>query len=585
MGADRRGKEVERMGYMEEFNFWLQDDYFDGDTKKELLAIRNNKGEIEERFYKELEFGTGGLRGVIGAGTNRMNIYTVRKATQGLANYIIKQGTQKQGVAIAYDSRRMSPEFADVAGLCLAANGIKAYVFESLRPTPELSFALRTLGCTAGIVVTASHNPPEYNGYKVYWEDGAQVTAPRDKEIIGEVKAITDFHSCKTMEKKDAIAAGLYEVIGREIDDKYMVELKKQIIHPDVIREMAEDITIVYTPLCGTGNLPVRRVLSELGFKKVYVVPEQENPDPNFTTLDYPNPEDPKAFTYALRLAKEKDADIVLATDPDADRLGVYAKDTKTGEYVSFTGNMSGMLIAEYILREKTATGTMPENPALVTTIVTTNMTRPITEAYGVKLIEVLTGFKYIGEQIKFFEQTGSNHYVFGLEESYGCLAGTHARDKDALVAVMCLCEVAAYCKKHGKTLWDMMLDVYEKYGYYKESQYTITMKGIDGARQIAEIMDKLRQNPPKAFGSRKVLKFRDYETDRIVDMETGAETKTGLPKSNVLYFELPDDEWCCARPSGTEPKIKFYMGVKGKSLEDAKKQLEQLTEDVKAEL
>ena len=573
------------MGFMEEFNFWLNDDYFDQDTKNELLAIRNNEGEIEERFYKELEFGTGGLRGVIGAGTNRMNIYTVRKATQGLANFILKQGTQDKGVAIAYDSRRMSPEFADVAGLCLAANGIRAYVFDSLRPTPELSFALRTLRCTAGIVVTASHNPPEYNGYKVYWEDGAQVTAPRDKQIIDEVKAIKDFHACKTMEKDAAIAAGLYQVIGSEIDDKYMVELKKQIIHPDVIQQMAEDIKIVYTPLCGTGNLPVRRVLAELGFKNVYVVPEQENPDPDFTTLDYPNPEDPKAFTYALRLAKEKNADIVLATDPDADRLGVYAKDTKTGEYVPFTGNMSGMLIAEYILRERTATGTMPENPALVTTIVTTNMTKPITAAYGVKLIEVLTGFKFIGEQIKLFEQTGSNNYVFGLEESYGCLAGTHARDKDAIVAVMCLCEVAAYCKKQGKTLWDMMLDVYEKYGYFKEGQYTITMKGIDGAKQIAEIMDKLRQNPPRTFGTRKVLKFRDYEADRIVDMETGAETKTGLPKSNVLYFELPDDEWCCARPSGTEPKIKFYMGVKGSSLEDAKSRLEQLTEDVKAEL
>ena len=573
------------MSFMEEFNFWLEDDYFDQATKNELMAIRDNQGEIEERFYKELEFGTGGLRGIIGVGTNRMNIYTVRKATQGLANFILKQGTQAKGVAIAYDSRRMSPEFADVAGLCLAANGIKAYVFESLRPTPELSFALRTLGCTAGIVVTASHNPPEYNGYKVYLDDGAQVTSPKDVQIIDEVKAIRDYHDCKTMDKEAAMAAGLYQVIGKEIDDKYMVELKKQIIHPDVIREMAEDIKIVYTPLCGTGNLPVRRVLSELGFKNVYVVPEQENPDPNFTTLDYPNPEDPKAFTYALRLAKEKDADIVLATDPDADRLGVYAKDTKTGEYVSFTGNMSGMLIAEYILRERTATGTMPANPALVTTIVTTNMTRPITAAYDVKMIEVLTGFKFIGEQIKLFEQTGCNNYVFGLEESYGCLAGTHARDKDAIVAVMCLCEVAAYCKKHGKTLWDMMLETYEKYGYYKEGQYTITMKGIDGARQIAEIMDKLRQNPPKSFGERKVLKFRDYQTDRIVDMETGAETTTGLPKSNVLYFELPDDEWCCARPSGTEPKIKFYMGVKGSNLEDAKARLEKLTEDLKAEL
>ncbi len=571
------------MGYMEEFKFWLEDDYFDAATKAELAEIADNEKEIEDRFYRELEFGTGGLRGVIGAGTNRINIYTVRKATQGLANYILKQGTQEKGVAIAYDSRFMSPEFADEAALCLAANGIKAYVFDALRPTPELSFALRTLGCTAGIVVTASHNPPEYNGYKVYWEDGAQITAPKDKEIITEVKAITDYHTVKTMDKDAAMAAGLYVVIGKEIDDAYMVELKKQVIHPEIIEEVAEDIKIVYTPLCGTGNVPVRRVLKELGFKNVYVVPEQENPDPKFTTLEYPNPEDPKAFTYALALAKEKDADIILATDPDADRLGVYAKDAKTGEYVAFTGNMSGMLIAEYLLSEKAKTNTMPENPAMVTTIVTTNMTFPITERYGVKLIEVLTGFKFIGEQIKFFEQTGSNNYVFGLEESYGCLAGTHARDKDAIVAVMCLCEVAAYCKKNNKTLWDMMLEMYEAYGYFKETQYTITLKGIDGSKQIAAIMDKLRQNPPKAIGDAKVLRFRDYLEDRIVDMETGAETKTGLPSSNVLYFELPNNCWCCARPSGTEPKIKFYMGVVGNSLDDADKKVVQLTEDLKA--
>ncbi len=573
------------MSYKEQYDFWLNSDIFDQETKAELQAIAGDEKEIEDRFYKDLEFGTGGLRGVIGAGTNRMNLYTVRKATQGLANYILKQGGKEKGVAIAYDSRRMSPEFADAAALCLAANGIKAYVFDSLRPTPELSFALRTLGCISGIVVTASHNPPEYNGYKVYWEDGAQVTAPKDKEIIGEVNAITDYNEVKTMDKAEAVKAGLYNVIGKEIDDAYMVELKKQVIHPEVIAEVANDIKIVYTPLCGTGNLPVRRVLDELGFKNVYVVPEQENPDPNFTTLDYPNPEDPKAFTYALRLAKEKDADIVLATDPDADRLGVYAKDAKTGEYVPFTGNMSGMLIAEYILREKTKSNTMPENPALVTTIVTTNMAEAITKAYGVKMIEVLTGFKFIGEQIKLFEQTGCNNYVFGLEESYGCLVGTHARDKDAIVAVMCLCEVAAYCKKNNMTLWDMMLETYEKYGYYKETQYTITLKGVDGAKQIGEIMNKLRTNPPKAFGDLKVLRFRDYETDRIIDMETGAEMTTGLPKSNVLYFELPNNFWCCARPSGTEPKIKFYMGVKGNSLEDAEKQVEKLTEDLKAVL
>ena len=571
------------MGYKEEYAFWLEDSYFDQETKDELLAIMDNETEIEDRFYKELEFGTGGLRGVIGAGTNRMNIYTVRKATQGLANYIKKQGGQEKGVAIAYDSRRMSPEFADVAALCLAANGIKAYVFDALRPTPELSFALRTLKCISGIVITASHNPPEYNGYKCYWEDGAQVTAPRDKEIITEVQNVTDYHEVLTMEKDAAVAAGLYQVIGKEIDDAYMVELKKQIIHPEIIKEVADDIKIVYSPFNGTGNVPVRRVLSELGFKNVFVVPEQEMPDPNFTTLDYPNPEDPKAFTLALKLAKEKNADIILATDPDADRLGIYALDTKTGEYVPFTGNMSGMLIAEYILRERTATGTMPENPALVSTIVTTNMAKAIADDYNVKFIEVLTGFKYIGEQIKFFEQTGSNNYVFGLEESYGCLAGTHARDKDAVVAVMCLCEMASWCKKNGLTVWDQMINIYKKYGYYKETQYAITMKGIEGANQIAAIMDNLRNNPPKNFGDLKVKEFRDYKSGETLDIATGTKGSTGLPSSNVLYFELENDSWCCARPSGTEPKIKFYMGVKGNSLEDSKAKVEKLTEDLKA--
>ena len=571
------------MSYMDEYKFWLQDDYFDEATKKELKEIENNEAEIEDRFYRELEFGTGGLRGVIGAGTNRMNIYTVRKATQGLANYIMLQGGEKKGVAIAYDSRFMSPEFADEAALCLAANGIKAYVFDSLRPTPELSFAVRTLGCISGIVVTASHNPPEYNGYKVYWEDGAQITSPKDKEIIEQVKQVTDYHTVKSMKKDDAIKAGLYQVIGSEIDDAYMVELKKQIIHPQVITEMADDIKIVYTPFHGTGNLPVRRILSELGFKHVYVVPEQELPDPEFTTLDYPNPEDPKAFTLALKLAKEKNADIVLATDPDADRLGIYALDTKSGEYVPFTGNMSGMLIAEYILRERTLTGTMPVNPALVKTIVTTNMADGIADEYNVKLIEVLTGFKYIGEQIKWFEQSGSNHYVFGLEESYGCLAGTHARDKDAVVAVMCLCEVAAWCKKQGITLWDQMLNLYDKYGYFKEDLYTITLKGIDGSKQIAAIMDKLRQNPPTQFGELQVLSVRDYESGKVKELASGKVSETNLPQSNVLYFELTNNSWCCARPSGTEPKIKFYMGVKGNSLEDAAEKNAKLTENLKA--
>ena len=573
------------MSYKEQYDFWLEDAYFDEKTKEELRGIAGDEKEIEDRFYKELEFGTGGLRGVIGAGTNRMNIYTVRKATQGLANYIIKQGGKDRGVAIAYDSRRMSPEFADEAALCLAANGIKAYVFDALRPTPELSFALRTLNCISGIVITASHNPPEYNGYKAYWEDGAQVTAPKDVEIITEVKNVTDYHQVKTMDKEEAIGAGLYQVIGKEIDDAYMEELKKQIIHPEIIKEVADDIKIVYSPFNGTGNVPVRRILSELGFKHVYVVPEQELPDPDFTTLEYPNPEDPKAFTLALKLAKEKNADIILATDPDADRLGIYALDSKSGEYIPFTGNMSGMLIAEYILRERTATGTMPENPALVTTIVTTNMAAAIAKDYNVKFIEVLTGFKYIGEQIKLFEQTGSNNYVFGLEESYGCLAGTHARDKDAVVAVMCLCEMAAWCKKNGITVWDQMLKLYEKYGYFKETQYAITLKGIDGSKQIAEMMDKLRSNPPKNFGDLTVKEFRDYGSGITKDIATGEEKPTGLPKSNVLYFDLTNDSWCCARPSGTEPKIKFYMGVKGTSLADAEDKVLKLTEALKAYL
>ena len=571
------------MSYMETYRFWLEDPYFDEQTRQELLALAEDTKEIEDRFYKELDFGTGGLRGVIGAGTNRMNIYTVRKATQGLANYILKQNVQDKGVAIAYDSRRFSPEFADEAARCLAANGIKAYIFDELRPTPELSFALRKLGCTAGIVVTASHNPPEYNGYKVYWEDGAQITAPRDKEIIGEVRAVTDFYTVKTMERKEAMEAGLYQYIGEEIDVAYMAELKKQILHPEIIREMAQELKIVYTPFHGTGNKPVRRILSELGFEQVYVVGAQERPDPAFSTLKYPNPEDPEAFLMALELAQKVDADIVLATDPDADRLGIYAKDAATGQYIPFTGNMSGMLIAEYILRERTALKLMPADPALVSTIVTTNMAAAIAKAYNVEFKEVLTGFKYIGEQIKWMEEAKKGNYVFGLEESYGCLAGTHARDKDAVVAVMCLCEVAAWCKKQGKTVWDHMLSLYETYGYYKEDQYAVTLKGIDGAAQIAAIMEGLRNQPPSVFGKLRVTGMRDYKKQISSDLISGQTKETGLPVSNVLYFELENDCWCCARPSGTEPKIKFYMGVKGENLEDAQLKLDELTAAIRA--
>ena len=571
------------MNYKDTYWDWLQNPYFDAATKEELRAIADDEKEIEDRFYRQLEFGTGGLRGVIGAGTNRMNIYTVRQATQGLANYILAQKGQDKGVAIAYDSRIMSPEFAKEAALCLNANGIKTYRFTSLRPTPELSFAVRNLGCIAGIVITASHNPREYNGYKVYWEDGAQITPPHDKKILAEVAKVTSFDLVKTMDELNAKEAGLYQEIDQEIDDAYMAELKKQSIHPEVISEMAKDFTIVYTPLHGTGNIPVRRVLKELGFEKVYVVPEQEKPDGNFPTVAYPNPESPKAFELALALAKKVDADIVLATDPDADRLGVYCKDTKSGQYVSFTGNMSGMLIAEYILKERTATGTMPQDPALVETIVTTDMAKVIAEAYGVKLIEVLTGFKYIGEQIRLFEENHTYHYVFGLEESYGCLAGTYARDKDACVAVMMLCEVASWYKKQGKTLWDAMLDMYETYGYFKEGLETITLKGMDGAEQIQQMMADARENLPQAIGDYKVLAVRDYKTDLRIDMADGSKSPTGLPTSNVLYYELEDHAWCCVRPSGTEPKIKFYFGVKGASLADAEDKLEDLTKGMMA--
>ena len=564
------------------YEYWCTSPIFDDATKAELKSLEGNEDEIFDRFYRELEFGTGGLRGVIGAGTNRMNFYTVGKATQGLANFINKQGAAAKGVAIAFDSRRMSPEFADTAACVLAANGIKAYIFDSLRPTPELSFALRTLGCTAGIVVTASHNPPEYNGYKVYWEDGAQITAPKDAQIIGEVNAIKDYAEIKKMTTEEAKAAGLYEVIGKEIDDKYMEALKKLVLHPEAIKQMASSLKIVYTPLHGTGNVPVRRVLKELGFEQVTVVPEQELPDGNFPTVSYPNPEDKKAFALALDLAKKVDADLVLATDPDADRLGVYAKDTKTGEYKVFTGNMSGMLICEYEMSQKKALGILPDNGALVTTIVSSNMAKAVAKEYGMKFIECLTGFKYIGEQIKFFEQTGSNEYVFGFEESYGCLVGTHARDKDAVVAVMALCEAAAYYKTQGITLWDQMLNIYNKYGYYKEDLFTMTFKGADGAKKMQDMMDAYRKNTPKQVGAYKVLRLRDYKNDVITDLATGETTPTGLPKSNVLYFELENDAWFCVRPSGTEPKIKFYAGIKGNSLEDSAKKLDELMEAIK---
>ena len=571
------------MEYREKYEEWLSNPYFDEATKEELRAIAGDEGEIKERFYKDLEFGTAGLRGVIGAGTNRLNIYTVRKATQGLANYICKNNGQDKGVAIAYDSRRMSPEFADEAALCLAANGIKAYVFESLRPTPELSYAVRFLGCIAGINITASHNPPEYNGYKVYWEDGAQITPPHDKGIMDEVRAVTDYNTVKTMELAQAKAAGLYQTIGAEVDDGYISELKKQVIHQDAIDAVGSELKIVYSPLHGTGNIPARRILRELGFKNVYVVKEQELPDGDFPTVSYPNPEAKEAFELGLGLAKEVDADLVLATDPDADRLGVYAKDSKTGEYKELTGNMSGCLLADYEIGQRKELYGLPEDGYLIKTIVTSNMADAIAKSYGVGLIEVLTGFKYIGQQILGFETTGKGHYLFGFEESYGCLIGTHARDKDAIVATMALCEAAAYYKTKGKTLWDAMVDMYEKYGYYKDAIQSITLKGIEGLQKIQEILETLRKNPPMEVGGYKVVKARDYQADTIRDIATGEVTSTGLPSSNVLYYDLTDDAWLCVRPSGTEPKVKFYYGIKGTSLEDADEKSDKLGKEVLA--
>ena len=564
------------------YEFWLTDSYFDEETKKELKSIAGDEKEIEERFYRDLEFGTGGLRGIIGAGTNRMNIYTVRKATQGLSNYIRKEQAQEKGVAIAFDSRNMSPEFAEEAALCLAANGIRAYIFPSLRPTPVLSFAMRRLGCTAGIVVTASHNPPEYNGYKVYWEDGAQITSPRDREIIREVNAITDYAQVKTMTRQRAEEEGLYEVIGSETDDAYIECLKELVLCPDIVREEARNMKIVYTPLHGTGNLPVRRILGELGFSNVYVVKEQELPDGNFPTVSSPNPEDARAFSLALKLAGEADADLILATDPDADRLGVYAKNPKTGEYVSFTGNMSGALIMEYILSRRKAMGTLPGNGAVVTTIVSGKMAQGIADEYRVKLIETLTGFKYIGEQIKFFQRDHSYEYLFGYEESYGCLVGTHARDKDAVAAVMALCEAAAWYRHQGTSLCGQMEKLYQKYGYYKEGLAAITLKGQEGLRKISGMMERIRREIPKTIGGVRVIRFRDYENDVLLDCTTGEKGQTGLPKSNVLYFQMENEAWCCVRPSGTEPKIKFYIGVKGAAEADADRKLREMTDAVK---
>ena len=569
------------MDYKEEYKKWCEDPSFDKETRKELLSIKDDEEEIKDRFYKELEFGTAGLRGVIGMGTNRMNKYTVGKATQGLANYILEQGTQDKGVAISYDSRRMSDEFSLQTALILNANGIKTYLFESLRPVPELSFAVRQLGCTAGIMITASHNPPKYNGYKVYWDDGSQIVAPRDKDIINKVRAISDFKEIKTMNKEDAIKAGLFNIVGKEMDDKYIETLKSKILNPEIVREQGKNLKIVYTPLHGTGNMVAERLLNELGFKNVYVVPEQAKPDGNFPTVDYPNPEDKKAFKLALELAEKVDADVVLATDPDADRLGIYAKDTKTGEYMPYTGNMSALLIAEYRISQMKEKGILPKDGMFITTIVSSDLAKAIAANYGLECIEVLTGFKNIGAVMKKAEENHDKTYVFGFEESYGCLIGDYARDKDGIAAVMSLCEAAAYYRAQGITLWDQMNNIYKKYGYYKEDQVSIVMEGAEGAEKIKEMMTAMRNKDIEKIGKYKVLTFKDVERDYVKDMLTGKEGKTGLPKSNVLYYALEDNCWCCVRPSGTEPKIKLYFGVKGSSAENATEELEKLKDDM----
>ena len=572
------------MDYLEEYQKWIKSDIFDEETKKELESLKNNENEIKERFYKNLEFGTAGLRGIMGAGTNRMNKYTVGKATQGLANFIIKENGQDKGVAISYDSRNNSKEYAIESALCLNANGIKTYVFEDLRPVPELSYAVRKLNCVAGVMITASHNPPKYNGYKVYWEDGAQITSPKDIQIIDEVNKVKDYGEIKTIDIEEAKEKRLFNLIGIKFDDEYISELKNQILNIDIIKKQGKDLKIVYTPLHGTGNIPVQRVLRELGFENVYVVPEQEKPDGKFPTVDYPNPEDKNAFKLALDLARKVNADIVLATDPDADRLGVYAKDEKNDEFMPFTGNMSGMLIAEYLLSQKKKKGLLPNNGALVKSIVSTNLANVIAKEYGVKTFEVLTGFKYIGEKIKEFEQTGEYSYQFGFEESYGCLIGTYARDKDGICAVMSLCEAAAYYKDKGLTLWDQMINIYEKYGYYKEEAVALTFEGIEGTNKIQNMLESMRAKPFVKLGNCKVLKFRDYKKGIIKDLITGEETSTDLPVSNVLYYELENDSWCCVRPSGTEPKIKFYLGVKADSFENANKEIELIKKDILVE-
>lgn len=564
--------------YRKLYKEWLASDYFDESTKKELEAIFGDENEIKERFYKDLEFGTAGLRGVMGAGTNRMNKYVIRRSTQGLANYIIKQGKKNKGVAIAFDSRNRSAEFAKEAAMVLCANGIKSYMFEDLRPTPMLSFAIRELNCVAGINITASHNPPEYNGYKVYWEDGAQITPPHDKGIMDEVSLIADFSTLKSMEEKDAIGQGLFEVIKKDVDDNYLAALKAQIKHMDDIKKYAKDLCVVYSPLHGTGNLPVRKILTDLGFENFHVVKEQELPNGDFPTVSYPNPEDDEAFALGLKLADEVNADIVLATDPDADRLGIRVRD-REGKFHTLTGNMSGCLLAEYEIAGLKEQGKLNPKSVLIKSIVSSYMANAIAESYGIELVEVLTGFKYIGQKMTEYEHTSEKNYAFGFEESYGCLIGDYARDKDAIVATMALCEAACYYKGKGMTLWDAMTELYEKYGYYLEDTVSITLKGAEGLQKIQDLMAGMREKELDKIGPYSVLECRDYKNDVLMDCVTKQKRKTGLPKSDVIYYLLNDGAWIAIRPSGTEPKLKIYVGIKAKNRENMQKEMQDLKE------
>ena len=570
--------------YRVRYQQWLEDPFIDEETKAELRSIADNETEIKERFFKELEFGTGGLRGIIGNGSNRLNQYTVGKASQGLANYVLKEGTQDKGVAIAYDSRFMSPEFAEVAGLIFAANGIPAFVYPSLRPVPMLSFAVRELGCTAGVVLTASHNPPEYNGYKVYWADGAQVVAPRDKGIITEVNAVTDFGQIKRMDRAEAEAKKLFNLIGAEVDEAFDKNVQASLMNHEMIQRMGDKLNIVYTPLHGSGNMPVRRNLEKAGFKNVYIVKEQEAPDSSFSTVDYPNPEDTKVFVMAQELAAKVDADILIGTDPDCDRVGAMVKDDK-GEFVALTGNHVGALATEYILSQRKAQGRLPANGAVIKTIVSTEMITPICEAYGVEKMDVLTGFKFIGEKIKGFEETGSHTFLYGFEESYGCLGGTYARDKDAVFASVLICEMAAYYKEKGMTLYEALLALYEKYGYFREGVKSLTMKGLEGMERIQLIMKTFRENTPAALGGFKVVVAKDYKTQVFKNLVTGEESSSPLPVSDVLHYTLEDGTWVCIRPSGTEPKLKFYIGVKADSLQAAEEKVAVLDKDIDAKI